>query len=116
MVKPEARARRRGPRPPGFAARAVLWVCQKMAGRPFTSVNTNWERARRGRSSTRSIAAPRLLQGITGTRSTISGSSGHSSSKRWQYTLDVVGQTSRAFRTRPPSRGSLTKNGRFVSV
>src|SRR5439155_273618 len=59
MAKPAARARRRGTRPPGLAVRAVFWVCQKMAGRPFTSVNTNWERARRGRSSTRSMAAPR---------------------------------------------------------
>src|SRR6266571_2893352 len=58
MVKPDARARRRRTRPPGLAVRAVFWVCQKMAGRPLTSVNTNWERARRGRSSTRSIAGP----------------------------------------------------------
>ena len=54
-----------GIRPPGFAARAVFCVCQKIASRPFTCVNTNCERACRGRSRTRSIA-------------------GQGSSKRWQ--------------------------------
>jgi hypothetical protein len=104
-----SRARLRGTRPPGFAVRVVFCVCQKMAGRPFTSVNTNWERARRGRSSTRSIAAPRLRQNRTGTCSRMSGSSGQSSPNGWQYTRDVVGQTSLAFNTRPPSKGSFTQ-------
>ena len=81
---PVTLCRRRGIRPPGLAARAVFCVCQKIASRPFTCVKTNWERARRGRSSTRSIAAPRLRQRGTGLCSMISASAGQACSKRWQ--------------------------------
>jgi hypothetical protein len=37
-----SRLRRRGILPPGLAARAVFWVCQKIASRPFTSVS-RWQ-------------------------------------------------------------------------
>jgi hypothetical protein len=59
IVTASVSVRRRGILPPGFAARAVFCVCQKIASRPFTCVKTNCERTSRGRSSTRSIAAPR---------------------------------------------------------
>jgi hypothetical protein len=67
-------------RPLGFAALAVFWVCQKIASRPFTRVKTNWERASRGRSPSRSIVPPRRRQSNTGVFSTISIPSDHSSS------------------------------------
>jgi len=59
IVTGPARLRRRGILPPGLAARAVFCVCQKIASRPFTWVNAKCERDWRGRSTTRSIAAPR---------------------------------------------------------
>jgi hypothetical protein len=63
---------------------AVFCVCQKIPSRPLTSVKTNWERACRGRSRTRSTAGPRRRQTRTTASSTMSASSGHASSKRWQ--------------------------------
>jgi hypothetical protein len=78
----------------GRACLAVREVCQKIACRsPRTAVITNWLRASRPRSSTRSMAAPRRTQDLTGTRSTTSASAGHSST-RWQYTFAVRGQVS----------------------
>src|SRR6266511_667279 len=66
IVKPAEIARARGILPPGLAALAAFWVCQKIAGRPRVSMNTNWERASLGRSSTRSITGPRRLHDATG--------------------------------------------------
>src|SRR6266545_7275361 len=62
IVTGSARVRRRGTRPPGFAARAVFCVYQKIASRPFTWVKTNCDRDCRGRSRTRSTAGPRRRQ------------------------------------------------------
>ncbi|HEX2118652.1 MAG TPA: hypothetical protein VHF91_05685 [Acidimicrobiales bacterium] len=99
-------ARRVGTRSPGRALRVVLAVCQKMASRPFLSLaKTSCERFSRARARTRSTAGPRRTQERTSTSSTTSGSSGHPSA-RWQYTLAVRGQTSRALRTRPSPSGS----------
>src|SRR5680860_1682280 len=57
-----ATARLRGTRAPGLAARAVFCVCQKMAGRPRTSVKTNCERASRGPAVDLVLDRPRLAR------------------------------------------------------
>jgi hypothetical protein len=103
IVAASVRLRRRGILPPGLTVRAVLWVCQKIASRPLTCVKTNWERASRGRSSTKSITAPRLRHRVTGVCSMISASLGQAPSRRWQYTRGVAGHDSRAFSTIPPA-------------
>lgn len=74
----------RGILAPGFAAFAAFCVCQKIAGRPRVSVKTNCERERRGRSSTRSITAPRLRHITIGVSSRTSALSGQPFSKGWQ--------------------------------
>jgi hypothetical protein len=66
----------------GRACRVVRALCQQMTSRPRALAKTNCDRFSRERSSTRSMAAPRRTHERMATRSTMSGSAGHSA--RWQ--------------------------------
>jgi hypothetical protein len=80
-------------------------------------VNTICERCSRARSATTSIAAPRRAHERSATRSTISGSAGHSvAGTGWQYSAVVRGQVPLVRNTRPSAPiGSHTKNGNVLS-
>jgi hypothetical protein len=94
----------------GRACLRVRGDCQNTTSRSRAVVNTIWERFSRLRSSTRSIAAPRRLQDRSGTRSTISGSAGHSSMGiGWQYSAFVRGQVPEVRNTIPPASGSRSR-------
>ena len=62
----------------GRACLRVRGDCQNTASRPRAVVKTSWDRFSRNRAATMSMAAPRRMHDCSGTRSTISGSSGHS--------------------------------------
>lgn len=78
-------ARAVGTRTLGRACLLVRADCQNTMSRPYAVVNTNCERFSRARSSTGSTATPRRTHDRTGTRSTMSRSSGAGhASAGWQ--------------------------------
>jgi hypothetical protein len=100
-------ARAVGSRTSGRACLRVRGDCQNTISRPRDRVNTTWERCSRPRSATTSIAAPRRVQARSGTRSTTSGSSGHSpTGTGWQYSAVVLGQVPLVRNTSPLPSGS----------